>query len=100
MWFLAPPGLERLMLAVGNNASAPVSACEWLARPPHPAVRTIFQPAGSILFFGQGVPHATCALEEAWGVGVQLGYYPTPTADLTRDPARSFNLSAAHCLWI
>ena len=26
-----------------------------LARPPHPAVRTVYQPAGSILFFGQGV---------------------------------------------
>ena len=89
VWFLAPPGLAHEIMAVGNAADAPTSVCEWLDNLPHPAVRVYVQRPGTVFFFGGGVPHATCALEEAWGVGVQLGWYPTLHADLRRDPDKS-----------
>ena len=90
VWFLAPPGLAHEIMAVGNAADAPTSVCEWLdPRRRHPAVRVYVQRSGTVFFFGGGVPHATCALEEAWGVGVQLGWYPTLHADLRRDPDKS-----------
>mmetsp|Transcript_19965 Transcript_19965/g.61528 ORF Transcript_19965/g.61528 Transcript_19965/m.61528 type:complete len:113 (+) Transcript_19965:133-471(+) len=87
-------------MALGNNASAPVSSCEWLDGVPDPRIRAVVQRPGDVLFFGQGVPHATCALEESWGVGSQLGYYPTAFANLTRDPSKQFDRRAAHCRWL
>ena len=34
--------------------------------------------AGEVLFVGDQVPHATCALEASVGVGVQMGWAPLP----------------------
>ena len=114
-------------MALGNNASAPVSSCEWLDGVPDPRIRAVVQRPGDVrsrrgrsgdgsrrrrgydvdipwrrrergrrpaspqvLFFGQGVPHATCALEESWGRGCRADIPRRRVAATPRGAARIF----------
>lgn len=81
-WWLGPPGLAKLLKQIGSGNAR---SCEYLREKPHPGVKAVVQGPGDILFFGERVSHATCALETSMGVGDQVGYFDKPFLNLTGD---------------
>lgn len=92
VWWLGPPSRSLSLAAVGNGPDAPTSPCSFLRRAPWSnftcrSCRVVVQRAGQILFFGQEVGHATCALADAMGVGNQLGYWRSHYPNLSQTPS-------------
>lgn len=76
MWWLGPPQMAESLNSVGSSKPFP-PACAYLSEPSarlDARVRQVVQQPGDILVFGEGVPHATCALNASLGVGMQMGY--------------------------
>ena len=92
VWWLGPPSRSLSLAAVGNGPRAPTSPCSFLRRAPWSnftcrSCRVVVQRAGQILFFGQEVGHATCALTDAMGVGNQLGWWRSHYPNLSQTPS-------------
>ena len=92
VWWLGPPSQALSLHAIGNDEAAPTSPCSFLRKPPWfnftcRSCRVVVQRAGQILFFGQEVGHATCALADAMGVGNQLGWWRSHYPNLSQTPS-------------
>jgi len=87
-WLGRNEDFDALVGAAADASGAPVSPCSYLGHPP-PRSRVVVQRAGEVLFFGEGVLHATCAVETSIGVGNQMGFYHTPWVDVSSPPLSS-----------
>jgi len=79
-WWLAPPSLANALQDMANAPGGEM-ACMYLSektRRPHPSVTFVVQKPGEIIIFGEGVAHASCALELSLGVGMEMGYTNVP----------------------
>jgi len=79
-WWLGAQDSAPMWRALGSGRHL-FSACEYLHLPrnrPDPDLGFLVQEAGEIIIFGEGVAHATCALEDSLGVGIQMGFSESP----------------------
>ena len=79
-----PRDAEGLLEAFNDEYASP-QPCELLARRPA-GVRLVVQRPGDMLLLGELVPHATCNLEDAMGIGNQMGSYEHAWVDLDAQP--------------